>query len=161
MQIKKVTKDKATVWISSDELRFMIAATERALKEIDPEYFYTRTGRTVAYANAVVAQLRVADNNGEGLMPSHQPDDHARGVADDPHARSSQRVIMTVDLVAEGGALVSLSDHELRFLNNAINEAVNGLRESKEFEATGKTGDYSDRLMDQLMAANDKIEALN
>lgn len=161
MQIKKVTRKKATIWISRDELRFMIAATERALKEIDPEHFYTRTGRTVAYANALVTQLRVADSNREGLIPSHRPDDNAPGVGDDPRARSSQRVIMTVDLVAEDGALISVSDHELRFLNNAINEAVNGLRESKEFEATGKTGDYSDSLMDQLMAANDKIEALN
>ena len=162
MYIQNVTKDEATVWFSRDELRFMIAATERALKEIDPEYFYTRTGRTADYANAVLAQLHVASGDGELHIPSHQPDNRARGVAYDSRAPTSHHVIMTVDLVVEDKALVSLSDHELRFLNNAINEAVNGLREDKEFElATGKTDDYSARLMDQLIDANNKMEALN
>lgn len=162
MRTKKTTKEAATVWFSRDELSFMIAATERALKEIDPEYFYTRTGRTADYANAVVAQLRVANGDRELRRSSHRLDNRSRKVAYDPRAPTSQHVIMTVDVVADDKALVTLSDHELRFLNNAINEAVNGLRENKEFdEANRKIGKYSDRLMEQLIDANDKIEALN
>ena len=42
-------------------------------------------------------------------MPSHQPDDRARGVAHDPRTPTSQHVIMRVERVAEGKALVSLS----------------------------------------------------
>jgi len=162
MDIKKIAKDEATVWFSRDELNFMIAAIERALKEIDPEYFYTRTGRTADYANAVVVQLRVAIGGKDLRMPSHQSDDRTRCVAYDPRAPTRQHVIMRVERVADGRALVSVSDHELRFLNNAINESVHGLRGIEEFErAIGKTREYGDALMDQLVDANDRVEALN
>lgn len=162
MRIKKIAKDGATVWFSRDEVSFMIAATGRALKEIDPEYFYTRTGRTVDYAKSVLAQLRVANGDEEFRVASQQPDNRVHGVAHDPLAPTSQNVIMRVELVAKDKALVFLSDHELRFLNNAINEAVNGLRGVREFErSTGKTSKYSDKLMDQLIDVNDRIEALN
>lgn len=162
MHTKKISKDEATIWFSRDELSFMIAATERALEKIDPKYFYTRTGRSVDYANAVLARLRVANGDKEFHVPSHQPDDRARGVAYDPRAPTSQHVIMKVELTADDKALISLSDHELRFLNNAINEAIHGLRGVEEFErSSGKTSKYGSRLMHQLRAANDRIEALS
>jgi hypothetical protein len=162
MHTKKITKDEATVWFSQDELGFMIAATERALKELNPQDFHTRTGRTVDYANAVLAQLRVANGGKELRIPSQQPNVRARRVAFDPRAPTSQHVIMRVERIAEGKALLSLSDHELRFLNNAINEAVHGLHGIEEFErAIGKTREYGDTLMDELVDANDRVEALN
>lgn len=162
MLAKKIVKDEAKVWFSREELSFMIAATERALKDIGSEKFYTRTGRSVDYANAVLARLRIAIGDKNLSVLSHQSDNRGRGVAFDPRAPTSEHVVMRVELVSEDKALVSLSDHELSFLNNAINEAVHGLRGIEEFEKdTGKTREYGDMLMDQLVEINNKIEALN
>lgn len=162
MRIKKISKDEASVWFSRDELSFMIASTERALKGMEPDEFHTRTSRTVDYANAVLAQLRVANGDEEVRISSQRATNRARGIAYDPRVPTSEHVTMRVELVAETKALVALADHELRFLNNAINESVNGLRGVKEFEVfTGKTSEYSDKLMSQLIDANDRIEALS
>jgi len=164
MQIKEISKDKAAVWFFRDELAFMIAATERALNEMDPEEFDTRTGRTVNYANIVLARLRIAIGEKEVLEKS-QLRQHTDQVSSSFHSSDKpprERATMRVEVVADNKALVSVSDHELRFLNNAINEAVHGIHDVEEFERTsGRTGKYGRRLMHQLIAANDRIEALN
>lgn len=162
MRIKKIAKHEATVWFLRDELSFMIATTERALKELNPEDFHTRTGRTVGYANAVLARLRVA--NGEGKLREiphpHQDDVQVSGDFNDLDTPRRLRVTMRIELIVDDKALVTLSDYELCFLNNAINEAVHGLRGIEEFErAIGKTREYGDALMDQLVDANDMVEA--
>lgn len=162
MRIQDISKEKATVWFSRDELSFMIAAAERALKEIDPDEFGTRTGRTVDYANAVLAQLRIA--NGDRILRKipHHTDDQASGNSNNSETPRRLQVAMRVELIADNKALVSLSDNELCFLNDAINEAVHGIRGVKEFErSSGKTSEYGRKLMHQLIAANDKVEALS
>ncbi len=71
-------------------------------------------------------------------------------------------VTIRVERIADDKALISLSDWELCFLNNAINEAIHGIRGVEEFErSSGKTSKYGRRLMQQLVAANDRVEALN
>jgi len=164
MKIKEISKDGAAVWFLRDELAFMIAATERALNEMDPEEFDTRTGRTVDYANTVLARLRIA--NGEKKVREQlQLHQHTDQISSNFHSSDKpprERATMRVEVVVDDKALVSVSDHELRFLNNAINEAIHGLHGVKEFERTsGRTSKYGRRLMHHLIAANDRIEALN
>ena len=164
MQIKEISKDEAAVWFLRDELAFMIAAMERALNEMDPEEFDTRTGRTVDYANTVLARLRIA--NGEKEVPEQaQLQQHTDQVSRNFHRSEKpprESATMRVEAVAYDKALISVSDHELRFLNNAINEAIHGIHGVGEFERTsGRTSKYGRRLMHHLIAANDRIEALN
>ncbi len=164
MQIKEITKEEAAVWILRDELAFMIAATERALNEMDPDEFDPRTGRTVDYANTILARLKFA--NGEkkvqeqSQMRQHIDQVYSNFLSSDKPAR--EQATMRVEVVADDKALVSISDHELRFLKNAINEAIHGLHGVKEFERTsGRTSKYGRGLMHHLIAVNDRIEALN
>jgi len=161
MQIKEISREKATVWFSRDELTFMIAAAERALREIDPDEFATRTGRTVGYANAVLAKLHLANGERKDTQPP-QSDHQAYGSSNGSEAPRRLRVTISVELIADDKALISLSDYELCFLNNAINEAIHGIRGVEEFErSSGKTSKYGRRLMHQLAAANDRVEALS
>ncbi|WP_428659518.1 hypothetical protein [Reyranella sp.] len=161
MHIQEISKEKAIVWFSRDELRFMIAAAERALMEMDPDEFDTRTGRTIGYANAILAQLRVANGEISPRNMPHQADDQVFDSSRDPNTRRL-RVTIRVELVRDDKALVSLSDYELSFLNNAINEAIHGLHGVEEFErSSGKTSEYGRRLMHQLIAAKDRTRAFN
>jgi hypothetical protein len=165
MRIKAISNDRASVWFSRDELTFLLAATGRAIQALDPQEFSIRTTYTVDYAKEVLARLQAADaevmlqgeeparaQSNPVNAPAVVPADARSALEDDRH------ITMSIEYASSSKVLLSLSDHELCFLGDVINESIHGLDGIEEFlKATGTTRKYGDRLWDQLTDTRSKI----
>jgi hypothetical protein len=168
MRIKEISSERASIWFSVDELTFLIATIDRVFKELHPDEFSTRTGRLAAYAKELATRVRNANDrltSRQGARNSASSPQGGAPVAfiqdlDDDYPLDARFVTMRIEFVSGDKVLLSLTDHELRFLNNALNEAIHGIRRGNEefIKSTGKTREYGRKLMKQLMDANDKIE---